>query len=102
MLAPANIDALAPDKGNISAEIVNQAFIDPDNAIPESNETNNAASATTTVQSKINLTITKTGPNTASQNTRGRLRHHGDQQRRSMMAARLPSASRSSTRCPSG
>ena len=69
MLAPANIDALAPDKGNISAEIVNQAFIDPDNAIPESNETNNAASATTTVQSKVNLTITKTGPNTASQNT---------------------------------
>jgi uncharacterized repeat protein (TIGR01451 family) len=69
VLAPANIDALAPDKGNISAEIVNQAFIDPDNAIPESNETNNAASATTTVQSKVNLTITKTGPNTASQNT---------------------------------
>jgi uncharacterized repeat protein (TIGR01451 family) len=68
VLAPSNIEALAPDKSNISVSIINQAFVDPDNAIAESNETNNAASATTTVRSQINLRVTKDGPTTASQN----------------------------------
>ena len=44
VLAPLHIEALAPDLSNISVDITNQAFIDPDNAIAESNETNNAAS----------------------------------------------------------
>lgn len=69
VLAPADIDALASALDDIRATIVNQAFVDPGNAIPESNETNNSDSAATEVRSKINLSITKTGPNTASQNT---------------------------------
>jgi uncharacterized repeat protein (TIGR01451 family) len=48
--------------------ITNQAAIDPDNAIAESNETNNSAVQTTTVSSKINLTLDKHGPDTAHQN----------------------------------
>nr|NLI49331.1 DUF11 domain-containing protein [Propionibacterium sp.] len=69
VLAPSVIEPLAADKANISIDIVNQAFVDPANAIPESNETNNHASATTTVRSKINLTVAKTGPTTATQNS---------------------------------
>lgn len=48
--------------------LTNQARIDPDNAIAESSEINNSASAQTDVQSDINLTITKTGPKQAHQN----------------------------------
>ena len=48
--------------------VTNQARIDPANAIAESNETNNQASQTTTISSKINLTLDKTGPDTAHQN----------------------------------
>ena len=69
VLAPADIESLAASKTDISVEIINQAFVDPDNAIAESNETNNSASAKTTVRSKINLSITKNGPTKASQNS---------------------------------
>jgi uncharacterized repeat protein (TIGR01451 family) len=48
--------------------LTNVVRIDPDNAIPESNETNNSAQAATDVQSDINLKITKTGPKSAHQN----------------------------------
>ena len=53
---------------NVTAPLVhgqtltNQAFIDPLNAIPEADETNNFASDTTLVESQINLTLTKSGP----------------------------------------
>src|SRR5262249_30682784 len=68
VLAPANIQSLATDLSNISVDIVNHAVVDPDNAIAESNETNNSSSWTTTVRSKINLKVGKTGPDTANQN----------------------------------
>ena len=48
--------------------ITNQAFIDPSNAIPESNETNNQDSDSTHVTSPFNLTLDKQGPDTAHQN----------------------------------
>jgi uncharacterized repeat protein (TIGR01451 family) len=47
--------------------ITNQAFVDPDNTIPEANEINNADSEDTSVQSKVNLKIAKTGTTNASQ-----------------------------------
>lgn len=46
----------------------NQVFVDPFNAIPESNETNNSARDTSTVASPYNLTLDKDGPTTAQQN----------------------------------
>lgn len=46
----------------------NQAFVDPDNLIPEGDELNNTASDWTNVRSEIDLTITKDGPKTATQN----------------------------------
>jgi uncharacterized repeat protein (TIGR01451 family) len=48
--------------------LTNVVRIDPDNAIPESNETNNSASAATDVVSDINLVIQKSGPKEAHQN----------------------------------
>lgn len=47
--------------------IQNQAQIDPANTTPESNELNNTATQQTTVQSRINLKVEKTGPTTATQ-----------------------------------
>jgi uncharacterized repeat protein (TIGR01451 family) len=49
--------------------VQNQVVVDPSNAIPEGDETNNSATSTTTVLSKVNLTIEKTGPQSASQNS---------------------------------
>ena len=67
--APTDI-VTALNKGNVSAVVANQAVIDPDTAIAESDETNNSSPVvTTTVRSKINLKLTKTGPTTASQNS---------------------------------
>ena len=57
----------APEADNIT--ITNQAFIDPTNAIAESNETNNQASENTNIESPYNLTLEKEGPNQASQNS---------------------------------
>ena len=48
--------------------LLNQAFVDPDNTIPEGNETNNKDTSEITVKSAINLRITKTGPTESSQN----------------------------------
>ena len=45
----------------------NEAAVDPDNTIPEGNESNNTSSADVTVSSLINLTVSKSGPTTASQ-----------------------------------
>jgi uncharacterized repeat protein (TIGR01451 family) len=52
---------------NQQGTLLNQAFVDPDNAIPEGDELNNTDTATVTVKSRINLTITKTGPTESSQ-----------------------------------
>ncbi|HEY2153533.1 MAG TPA: CARDB domain-containing protein [Vicinamibacterales bacterium] len=48
-----------------------QAIADPNNVIPEGDETNNTDSFTTSVQSSINLNITKTGPKESSQSSPG-------------------------------
>jgi uncharacterized repeat protein (TIGR01451 family) len=48
--------------------ITNQAFVDPGNAIPEGDETNNGDSETTNIVPRINLTLDKNGPDTAHQN----------------------------------
>jgi uncharacterized repeat protein (TIGR01451 family) len=54
----------APNK---NTTLFNQAFVDPDNTIPEGNEINNSDTATTTVASVINLKIEKHGPTQSSQ-----------------------------------
>jgi len=48
--------------------ITNQAFVDPANAIAESNETNNYAVDTSLVISPFDVSLTKEGPTTAHQN----------------------------------
>jgi len=66
--APAII-ATPQNAGNVSAVVTNQAVIDPDDAIGESDETNNSSQVVqTTVRPKINLKLTKEGPTQASQN----------------------------------
>jgi uncharacterized repeat protein (TIGR01451 family) len=67
-VAPTNLAAIASDKGNIQQTLTNSAMVDPDNAIPEGDETNNVSSVNTLVQSEINLSLTKDGPGSASQN----------------------------------
>ena len=52
-----------PNKG-----LLNQAFVDPDNTIPEGNETNNSDTSEITVSSAIDLRVTKFGPTESSQN----------------------------------
>jgi uncharacterized repeat protein (TIGR01451 family) len=67
--APASISQFVSDQSNIFLDVFNRAIVDPDNTIPESNETNNASqSVKTTVSPAINLTTTKDGPGSASQN----------------------------------
>jgi uncharacterized repeat protein (TIGR01451 family) len=58
------INVTAP---NQITTLENEAIVDPDNAIPEGDEFDNTAFAQTSVQSVINLKITKTGPPTSSQ-----------------------------------
>jgi len=52
---------------NHNTTITNQAVVDPDNLVPEGDEENNSDTADTTIQSVINLKITKEGPEKASQ-----------------------------------
>jgi uncharacterized repeat protein (TIGR01451 family) len=69
VLAPASISQFVTDQEHISLDLFNRAFVDPDNAIAESNETNNAsASVKTTVSPAIDLVLDKQGPGSASQN----------------------------------
>jgi uncharacterized repeat protein (TIGR01451 family) len=68
-VAPTGLDQIASDPGNISQILVNTAFVDPLNEIPEGDEVNNTDSVQTLVQSQINLTVvSKEGPNQANQN----------------------------------
>lgn len=67
--APASISPFVTDLSNVTLPLDNVAVIDPNNAIPESNETNNTSpKVTTTVTPPIDLTIKKQGPGSASQN----------------------------------
>src|SRR5262249_11637047 len=59
------IEVKAPNA--IIPSYLNKAVVDPDNQIAEGDETNNTSTATTNVQSKINLSIDKNGPTTSSQ-----------------------------------
>ena len=52
---------------NQNTTITNQAVVDPDDLVPEGDEENNSDTADTTIQSVINLKITKEGPEKASQ-----------------------------------
>jgi uncharacterized repeat protein (TIGR01451 family) len=47
--------------------LLDQAIADPNNAIPEGDETNNTATFPTSVDSQINLSVTKTGPPSSDQ-----------------------------------
>jgi uncharacterized repeat protein (TIGR01451 family) len=49
--------------------ITNQAIVNPSGAIPESNPTNNSSSWQTLIHSVIDLTVTQTGPDSATQSS---------------------------------
>jgi uncharacterized repeat protein (TIGR01451 family) len=67
--APTSISGFVTDQEHVKLDITNTAVIDPDNAIAESNETNNTSNTvTTTVSPAIDLTIKKQGPGSATQN----------------------------------
>jgi uncharacterized repeat protein (TIGR01451 family)/fimbrial isopeptide formation D2 family protein len=69
VLAPASISQFVADQSNISLDLFNRAFVDPGNAIAESNETNNASpNVKTTVSPAIDLVLDKQGPGSATQN----------------------------------
>jgi uncharacterized repeat protein (TIGR01451 family) len=58
------INVTAPNK---VGGLLDQAIADPNNAIPEGDETNNTATFATSVDSQINLSVTKTGPPSSNQ-----------------------------------
>ena len=62
------IKVTAPN--STSAELTNQAFVDPDNTIPEGDEDEQQDTHDTIVQSIINLKHHKTGPTESSQSQR--------------------------------
>src|SRR5262249_40053050 len=61
------ITILVKAPNEIIPSYLNKAIVDPDNTIPEGNETNNTSTATTNIQPRINLSLTKNGPTTSSQ-----------------------------------
>ena len=61
------INVLAPNQHGLL--LLNTARVDPANAIPEGDETNNAATASVNAQSFVNLTIEKNGPESSGQST---------------------------------
>jgi uncharacterized repeat protein (TIGR01451 family) len=67
--APRNINIRVNAPSAEVANLTNQAFVDPNNTIPEGDELNNSAQVQTQVRSAINLRISKTGPSVASQST---------------------------------
>jgi uncharacterized repeat protein (TIGR01451 family) len=60
------IKVKAPNLTDVT--LTNQVFVDPENLIPEGDETNNTFTFHNAVNSNINLSIDKTGPHTSSQN----------------------------------
>src|SRR5262249_25651831 len=67
-LAPKNLDQTEPNPGDLKKQLINTALVDPANAIPEGDEANNEDFALTTVRSKVDLSIEKEGPTSATQN----------------------------------
>ena len=61
------VQVTAPNVAFLDA--VNQAFVDPDNTIPEGDETNNTSSVVNNVRSFIDLTVKKTGTDSADQSS---------------------------------
>jgi uncharacterized repeat protein (TIGR01451 family) len=70
LLAPASIEEFVPPTalGDVELLVTNQAFVDPNNAIAEGDETDNSDTQDTLIKSLIDLTITKEGPDEAHQN----------------------------------
>jgi uncharacterized repeat protein (TIGR01451 family)/fimbrial isopeptide formation D2 family protein len=66
--APTQLEDIVGISDNVVLNIINRAFIDPNNDIPEGNETNNSDRVNTRVLPKIDLTLTKEGPTQATQN----------------------------------
>jgi uncharacterized repeat protein (TIGR01451 family) len=62
------IDTGSISLGDVHVLITNQATVDPDNTIPEGDETNNSDFVDTNIVPPINLTLTKEGPGAATQN----------------------------------
>jgi len=54
---------------NVQTSLLNTAVVDPDNLVAEGDEFNNTSSAATAVTSAINLTVSKSGPMTATQSS---------------------------------
>lgn len=68
-VAPTGLDRIASNPGAISQILINTAFVDPLNEVPEGDEVNNSDAVQTLVQSQINLTVlSKEGPSQANQN----------------------------------
>jgi uncharacterized repeat protein (TIGR01451 family) len=59
------ITLLAPKQNGVV--LTDTATVNPTNAIPEADPTNNSASTTTAVKSNVDLSVVKTGPTSASQ-----------------------------------
>ena len=69
VVAPTGLDQIASNPGVIEQILTNSAFVDPDNATPEGDESNNADVVKTQVRSQVNLTVvSKEGPSQANQN----------------------------------
>jgi uncharacterized repeat protein (TIGR01451 family) len=62
------IDTFATDQADVHILITNQAIVDPNNTIPEGDETNNTSSVDTTVKPVLDLKLDKQGPGSASPN----------------------------------
>lgn len=61
------IEVTAPNQLVPAPGLINQAFVDPDNTVPEGDEENNTDTFNTIVATVINLHITKSGPSHSSQ-----------------------------------
>jgi uncharacterized repeat protein (TIGR01451 family) len=66
--ADSSIDHFALDQADVHILITNQAIVDPNNTIPEGDETNNTSSVDTTIKPPLDLTIEKQGPGSATAN----------------------------------
>ncbi len=69
VVAPVGLDRIASNPGVIRQVLTNTAIVDPDQVIPEGDETNNTSALQTVVESQVNLkVVSKEGPSTANQN----------------------------------
>jgi uncharacterized repeat protein (TIGR01451 family)/fimbrial isopeptide formation D2 family protein len=68
VIVDSTIDGAAQDPADVHILITNQAIVDPNNTIPEGDETNNTSSVDTTIKPPFDLTLEKDGPGSASPN----------------------------------